>query len=233
MKLFGLPSVNVFPVPNPEVLRPYFQAFMKIAHFTHYGATLAWGPTMQNPDDWAVRAETCFNVFYKTWCVMNGQRVHWEPTLPNIFIKIKPLLGIPADAFTKFSVQKPVPRDGVPLEEACQHEGNAVPIFVEIGKGWINLGPADVNSKIPWNSFKTSVDNGTIGVPLHAGVSSFKFTSETTSLQGTTLNGEQVIKDKVYTADEARQMRYQSTGKPKPIDYVAPIDVPATGAAKL
>ena len=233
MKLLGLPSVNVFPVSHPEVLRPYTQTFMKIEHFTPYGATLAWGPVMQNPDDWAVRAETCFNVFYKTWGVINGERVNWEPTLPNVFIKIKHLLGIPADAFTKFSVQKPVPRDNVPLEEACKHEGNAVPIFVEIGKGWINSGPADVNGKIAWRGFKTTIDAGTVGVPLSAGITSFKFNSETANLQGLTLHGEQVIKDKVYTADEARQMRFQGSGKPKTIDYVAPLAASVTGPAKL
>ena len=230
MKLFGLPSVNVFPVPHPEVLRPYTQAFMKIGHFTPYGATHQWKPAKGNGAESAIRPETCFNVFYKTWNKLNGTHVNWEPTLPTVFLKIKPLLGIPASAFTKFRDKK---GNEQPLEEACKDENNAVAIFIKIGTEWVSSGSADVNGKIPLKVSKATIQNGVTGIPLNNGVRSFKFTDETRALQGLSLDGNAVIKDKVYTAAEARRMKYVGNKDSIAVSYVAPIMASQTGPAKL
>ncbi len=230
MKLFGLPSVNVFPVPHPEVLRPYTQAFMKIGHFTPYGATHQWKPAKGNGAEPAIRPETCFNVFYKTWNKLNGTHVNWEPTLPNVFLKIKPLLGIPADAFTKFLDKK---NNAQSLEEACKDENNVVAIFIQIGTKWVSSGPADINGKIPLQVSRATIKNGVTGIPLKDGVRSFKFTDETRALQGLSLDGKAVIKDKAYTADEASRMKYVGNKDSIAMSYVAPMTAPQTGRAKL
>jgi hypothetical protein len=230
MKLFGLPSVNVFPVPYPEVLRPYTQAFMKIGHFTPYGATHQWKPAKGSGAEPAIRPETCFNVFYKTWNKLNGSHVNWEPTLPNVFLKIKPLLGIPAEAFTKF-----LDKNGKEhtLEEACKDEDKAVGIFMQIGTQWIGSGGADINGKIPLQVSAATIKNGKTGIPLKDGVRAFKFTNETRALQGLSLDGKPVIKDKVYTADEASRMKYVGNKDSITISYVAPMAVSKIGRAKL
>jgi hypothetical protein len=230
MKLFGLPSVNVFPVPHPEVLRPYTQAFMNIGHFTPYGASRQWKPAKGSGAELAIRPETCFNVFYKTWNKLNGTHVNWEPTLPNVFLKIKPLLGIPADAFTKFFDKN---KKEQTLEEACKDEDNTVGIFMQIGTNWVSSGPADINGKIPLKVSRATIKNGGTGIPLNDDVSSFKFTNETGALKGLSLDGKPVIKDKVYTADEASRMKYAGNKDSMTMSYVAPLNGAKTGRAKL
>ena len=230
MKLFGLPSVNVFPVPQPEILRPYTQAFMKIGHFTPYGATRQWKPAAGSGAEPAIRPETCFNVVYKTWNKLNGTHVNWEPTFPSVFPKLKPLLGIPADAFTKFKDKN---KNDVSMEEACKDENNTIGIFMQIGPNWVNSGSADINGKIPIQMSKATIKNGESGVPLKDGINSFKFIDETRALQGLSLDGAPVIKDKVYTADEARRMRYVGKKDALTISYVSPATPSNTERSKL
>ena len=230
MKLFGLPSVNVFPVPQPEILRPYTEAFAKIGYFTPYGATRQWKPAAGSGAESAIRPETCFNVVYKTWNKLNGVHVNWEPTLPNVFLKLKPLLGIPADAFTKFKDKN---KKEVTLEEACKDEDNAVGIFVQIGPNWVNSGPADINGKSRLQMSRATIKNGETGVPLKDGISAFKFIDETRVLQGLSLDGTPVIKDKVYTADEARRMHYVGKKDALTISYLAPATASNTERSKL
>ncbi len=230
MKLFGLPSVNVFPVPQPEILRPYTEAFAKIGHFTPYGATRQWKPASGSGAEAAIRPETCFNVVWKTWNKLNGTHANWEPTLPNVFLKLKPLLGIPENAFTKFRDKN---KKEISLEEACKDESNAVGIFMQIGPNWVNSGPADINGKRRVQVSKATIKNGETGIPLKEGVRFFKFIDETRALQGLSLDGMPVVKDKVYTADEARRMQY--VGKKDAIDaaYVAPVTESNAERSKL
>jgi hypothetical protein len=140
------------------------------------------------------------------------------------------LLGIPADAFTKFLDKK---NNAQSLEEACKDENNAVAIFIQIGTKWVSSGPADINGKISLQVSRATIKNGDTGIPLKDGVRSFKFTDETRALQGLSLDGKAVIKDKVYTADEASRMKYVGNKDSIAMSYVAPMTAPQTGRAKL
>ena len=104
---------------------------------------------------------------------------------------------------------------------------------MQIGPNWVNSGPADINGKIRAQVSKATIKNGETGIPLKDGVRSFKFIDETRALQGLSLDGRPVIKDKVYTADEARRMQYVGKKDPLAMAYVAPAPVSKNERAKL
>lgn len=241
MKLFGLPSVLVFPVPFPEILAPYTQVFEE--HEVIYGATDDWAPAKnaikQRDADKTkppsqrsgvpqnIHTETCFNVTHKTLARMYGMTTSHEPLFPSLFEKIKGFAGIPEKEFKTFKI------DGkdLTMQQVATHQAHSVKTFKIVGPAWIDSGPADVNGKMRLQSRQLKFQPGQVGFPLEGLVRAFKFASETPFLKDLHLDGKPVIKDKVYTAEEALRITYHGKEPSKDINYV--VGVPLNGGAKL
>ena len=225
MKLFGPPSVNVFPVPFPEVLAPYTELFKD--HEVSYGATEDWAPAEKSILPKNIHKETCFNVTHKTLARMYGVTTTHAPLLPTVFKQMKGFAGVPEEKFKEFQIKG----KKLSLEQAATDKSLAVIAFMSIGPNWIDSGPADVNGKIRVQPGRLKFQPGQVGFPLQGQVKAFKFASEAPVLKDLRLDGKPVIKGKVYTAEEAQRMTYLGKEPSKEINYV--VGVPLTSSAKL
>ncbi len=225
MKLFGLPSVNVFPVPFPEILAPYTRLFKD--HEVSYGATEDWAPAEKSTIPQNIHKETCFNVTHKTLARMFGMTTTHAPLLPTVFEKMKAFAGIPEEKFNEFHMKG----KKISLEQASADKALAVLAFMNIGSSWIDSGPADVNGKIRVHRGRLKFQPGQVGFSLQEQVKAFKFGSEAPALKDLRLDGKPVIKGKVYTAEEAQRMTYLGKEPSKEINYV--VGIPMTSNAKL
>jgi len=225
MKLFGPPSVNVFPVPFPEVLAPFTQLFKD--HEVSYGATEDWIPAEKSTLPKNMHKETCFNVTHKTLARMFGMTTTHAPLLPTVFKQMKGFAGVPEERFKEFEIKG----KKISLEEAAADKSLAVLAFMNIGPDWIDSGPADVNGKMRVQPELLKFKLGQVGFQLQGQVKTFKFASEAPALKDLRLDGKPVIKGKVYTAEEAQRMTYLGKEPSKEIKYV--VGVPLTSNANL
>jgi hypothetical protein len=243
MKLFGPPSVNVFPVPFPEVLAPYTQLFKD--HEVSYGATEDWAPAEKSTLPKNMHKETCFNVTHKTLARMFGMTTTHAPLLPTVFKQMKGFAGVPEGKFKEFEIKGKILVDAsdeklevsgveakkLSLEQAAADKSLAVLAFMNIGPNWIDSGPADLNGKMRVQPALLKFKLGQVGFQLEGQVKAFKFASEAPALKDLRLDGKPVIKGKVYTAEEAQRMTYLGKEPSKEIKYV--VGVPLTSNAKL
>ena len=225
MKLFGLPSVNVFPVPFPETLAPYTQLFKD--HEVSYGATEDWAPAEKSTIPKNIHKETCFNVTHKTLARMFGMTTAHASLLPTVFKKMKGFAGVPEEKFKEFNLRG----KNVSLEQAAADKSLAVLAFMNIGPNWIDSGPVDVNGKMRVQPGQLKFQPDQVGFSLQGQVKAFKFSSEAPVLKDLRLDGKPVIKGKVYTAEEAQRMTYLGKEPSKDINYM--VGIPLTSNAKL
>ena len=225
MKLFGPPSVLVFPVPFPERMAPYTQLFKD--HEVTYGATEGWLPGKKSTISEKIHKETCFNVTHKTLARLFGITTTHEPLLPVLLPKLKGIAGIPHEKFTEFNFKN----QKQPLEKTASDESMAIAVFMEVGPQWITQGTADVEGKTTLKSFELKFQPGQQEVKRPEMAHGFKFASEAPTLKDLRLDGKPVIQGKVYSAEEAGRMVFIGKEPPKGIRYV--VAVPLKGQAKL
>ena len=225
MKLFGPPSVLVFPVPFPERLAPYTQLFKD--HEVTYGATEGWLPGKKSTISAKIHKETCFNVTQKTLARLFGITTTHEPLLPILLPKMKGLAGIPKEKFTEFMIKNKKQT----LESTASDESLATAVFMDVGPNWIMQGTADVEGKTTLESCDLKFQPGQQDVKRPEMVHGFKFSSEAPALKDLRLDGKPVTKGKVYSAEEAGRMVFIGKEPPKGIRYV--VAVPLKGQAKL
>lgn len=228
MKLFGPPSVNVYPVPYPEVLPEYTEAFSDhVDHERTYSPVPVsdWNPAQTTTVEKNMHTETCFNTTYKSMARLYGLRPAYAPTLPTVFDRMKGFAGVPPAAFKEIKIKG----KSYSLDQISSDKNLVVPGFIFLGSRWIDESVSDVAGKRKGKPAELFLEPRQEGFSLHLQAAMFKFTSEVSTLRDIALDGKPVIKGKIYTADEAARMVYKGKEKSKNIKYIT-TDMPNTGA---
>ena len=228
MKLFGPPSVNVYPVPYPEKLTAYTDVFSDHdAHERSYAPTSDWPPAAKSTIPKNMHKETCFNTTHKSMARLYGLKTSHMPTMPTVFERMKGFAGLPEEALKEIEINK----NTYKLDKVSSDKKLVVPGFMTLGSRWIDSGRSDIAGKRKGKTVSLSFQPGQVGFNLEKQVTQFKFSSEANDLTGITLDKKPVIKGKVYTADEAAKMVYSGEKTSKKVQYI--IAIPAAAPISI
>ncbi len=216
MKFAGLPSVNVFPCPNPKAIINTTNNIAGMDKAHPYGPTETWGNKRQYADK---KFETCFNVTHKVMAKLYNVKTQHQPTLPDILKSMRPLVAISPDEFNEVTVevrannnQDSNTKIAVSLDDIeSQKPLIQIPVFQKIGMLWGLSMPWDVNKTTDTIHLgKKVMKPGQTGlVPASVkGATQFKIIAKSSGLQ---LHGADVLTKKSYSLEELSQMTYTGT----------------------
>lgn len=221
MKLAGLPSVNVFPCPQPEAIQ---QAVLEIAgekNANPYGATDNWRNNNRGKFSADRPFETCFNVTHKVLAQLYGVETSQAPLLPNVLVAMRPFVSIPEDQFNTVAIPNGKDAKSIELKQvAAQPSEDIVKTFMAIGEQWGLSGAWDVRGQSRTSKHSVALSPGQRGIALPSGSRNFKFISDPAML---TLNGKPVKAGISYSNEDAAEMIYQGKEKSRPLLFVAAI----------
>lgn len=227
MKLAGLPTVNLYPCPAPDVLVPFTQLLMAVGHHP-YGPTADWngGNRGKLPPQRAF--ECCFDVTVRAMTVMHNlmaERVH---LLPDNLERMRHYASNAPGQFDSVSIDAGKGRKTVKMEDMRQLDFRGqYAVFKEVGSQWGRTMPWDVNRQTDSTIRRLPLQPGQQGIALDDG-QRFKLIDR---VPGLTLDGARVGPERAYTAAEARRMIYAGE---KPLNATVVITTPrAAMQAKL
>lgn len=220
MKLAGLPSVNVFPCPHPEVIVPAVQEIAGEEKANPYGATDNWRNNNRGKLPSGRPFETCFNVTHRVLAQLYGTQASQAPLLPNVLVAMRPFVSIPEQQFETVSIPSGKEKKEFALKQiADQPAEDIVKTFLHIGENWGKGGRWDVRGQAQTTKRSVILNPGQ-GINLPPGANALKFIVDPAML---TLNGKPVKAGIAYTKEEAEMMIYTGTEKSRPINFVAAI----------
>lgn len=221
MNLAGLPAVNVFPCPHPEVIKQAVQEIAGEANANPYGATDNWRNNNRGKFSADRPFETCFNVTHKILAQLYGVQTAHAPLLPNVLVAMRPFVSIPEEQFNTVTI--PTGKDAKSIDLmniAKQPADDIVKTFVTIGEKWGLSGSWDVRGQSRSSKHSVVMTPGQQGIPMPEGSRNLKFISDPATLM---LNGKLVRAGISYTKDDAAKMIYEGNEKSRPLLYVAAV----------
>lgn len=211
MKFSGLPSVNIFPCPNPQAIVNTTKNISGVENSHPYGPTETWN----NGKKWKYADkpfETCFNVTHKVMAKLFNVKAASAQTLPAILLKMRPFVSIPEPEFEiievglggkqKMALDLEI-TDKLPFNQQAS-------IFQTIGETWGLSAAWDVNKTSHTQKGQVAITPGQVGInpTFAANATQFKFIS---FAKGLKLGTADVKPGKSYSKDELKNMIY--TGK--------------------
>lgn len=219
IRLAGFPSVNVFPCPRPEAIKPAV-ANLAGPDKTHpYGATDNWNDRKRGTLPEERPFETCFNVTHKVLAELYDVKVPQTPTLPTTLWEMRPFTSMSATDFETVSISSGEYTKSIDLANIANEPPDDIrKVFATIGEKWGLSQSWDVCS--PLRSSKQSIvmTPGETGLNLPSGVQNIKFISIPPKLH---LDGKPVLAGQTYSFDQTKNMIYLGKEKSRPILIVA------------
>lgn len=227
MKLAGLPTVNLYPCPAPDLLVPFTELLMAVGHHP-YGPTRDWNNNNRGTLPPQRAFECCFDVTVRAMYVMNNlmaERVH---LLPDNLERMRHYASNAPGQFSSVSVDAGKGRQTVKMEDMRQLDFRGqYAVFKEVGSQWGRTMPWDVNRQTDSTIHRLPLQPGQQGIALDDG-QRFKLIDR---VKGLTLDGAPVGPERAYAADEARRMVYAGE---KPLNATVVVTTPrAAMQAKL
>lgn len=231
IRLEGMPSVNVFPCPNPQAIKCAYEPIKGMENAQFYAPTDTWfgnkppsGPVGKAPN------ETCFNVTHKVLAQLYNLNAEHKEGLPHIFNSLRPFTSVRDDEFREIEVKEPTGSMRIPLDDIGKNEQRIqVKMFKHIGPRWGLSMPWDVQNTSRSDYISMKLAPGQVGITLPGTVEHFRFTAPTSEfVKGLTLDGAPVSSYRAYSRDEASRMAYEG-------NQAQTVEIAAVtrGAAKL
>jgi hypothetical protein len=204
MKLAGMPAVNLFPCPAPEMLEP-FTRLLHAVGLHPYGPMEDWNDNNKGNLMAARAFECCFDVTVRALYVVNNlmaERVH---LLPDHLERMQYLASIPVGQFDTVNIPGSKGQRTVRIKDI-----NTLPfkdryaVFKAVGSAWGRNMLWDVNPQTTTEQHTLTIQAKEKGIFLKPG-QRLKFVQKPNGLM---LDGKQVQAEKTYTNEEARRMNY-------------------------
>lgn len=227
IKLNGMPTVNLFPCPAPEKLVLFTQLLSAVGNHP-YGPTEDWNNNKRGNLPKERAFECCFDVTIRALYVMHdlmAERVH---LLPDNLDRMRDLASIPSGRFDTVTIPVKGGKKDVKIADmrSLKFEDQYA-VFKEVGQAWGRDTPWDVNKQTSSEIRSLAIQPGQQGITVEPG-QRFKFIDK---IEGLTLDGAPVRREKAYTAEEGLRMVYAGN---TPAKSVIAVTKPIAGTrAKL
>lgn len=204
MKLAGLPSVNLFPCPAPEMLVPFTQLLMAVGYHP-YGPTAAWNNDNRGSLPPQRAFECCFDVTSRALHVMNQLMAPRLHLLPDNIDRLQYYASIAPGQFDQIQLGTGKQQRTIAITDMGRLPfKDQYAVFKEVGAQWGRIAPWDVERQTDSKIAKLSLKPGQQGIALRPG-QRFKLVDR---VRGLTLDGKPVGPERAYTAEEGGRMQY-------------------------
>lgn len=219
IKLAGFPSVNVFPCPRPEAIKPAVAQLAGPAKIHPYGATDNWNDRKRGtlPEDRPF--ETCFNVTHKVLAELYDVKVSQAPTLPTTLWDMRPFTSMSGTDFVTVSIGSGEYTKSIDLAHIANEPADEIrKVFATIGEKWGLSQTWDVCGSLRSSKHSIVMNAGETGLTLPRGVQNIKFINSPPQL---TLGDKPVLAGQTYSFEQTRKMVYLGKEKSRPLLIVA------------